>query len=280
MSARRRQRESEISLLARGPGWVVVHKPAGLVTVRAREPDGGLSLLERARASLELPTLQPVHRLDRDTSGCLLLSTDPDTHRALSIAFERREVDKRYLAWVRGVPPREAGEIDLPLERDPRGGGRMRIATSGAARRRGKAAARPAYTRWRRLVCFRSMALLELVPHTGRQHQLRVHLRHVGHPLLVDPLYGSAEPLVLSSFKRGYRRSRRRASEPPLLERTPLHAWKLSFRCPTSNRTVSVRAPLPADLRRLQRTLMRHAAPRPGPSSPRSRAVDAGKRVS
>jgi RluA family pseudouridine synthase len=263
VSARHRDRIDRLEVVARGPGWGVVAKPAGLATAGERSCPGRTPLLEAAARSLGAPDVLVVHRLDRGTSGCLVVATEPGTHRALSLAFQERRVGKTYLALVSGIPAAASGTIDAPLERDPRGRGLMRVVRPGAPRALSAGRPKPSSTAWRRLVRFRGCALLEMRPHTGRQHQLRVHLRHIGHPLAVDPQYGSSAPLLLSSIKRGYRPSRRRP-EAPLLDRTPLHAWKLTFTCPASGARVQARAPLPPDLRRVVRDLMRYAEPRPG----------------
>lgn len=166
---------------------IVIDKPAGLAVDRPR--DGGLSL-DNHLESLMLgfkrwPTA--VHRLDRDTSGCLLLARNPKAHARFQQAFEGGLVVKRYLAVLDGVPAGEAGVVDLPL---------AKISTAAAGwRMRGDPAGKGARTAWRVLRVTDGRALVEFRPETGRTHQLRVHAAEaLGAPVSGDPVYGRAAP--------------------------------------------------------------------------------------
>jgi len=163
-------------------GWLLaVDKPAGLLTVPGRGParrDALIVRLQRRR-----PTARIVHRLDRDTSGLLLVALDAAVHRALSARFARRQVEKRYVAEVEGVVDRDAGRIDLPLRKDLQRRYRHRVDPD-----RGK----PAVTEYRVLARTAFSSRVELRPITGRSHQIRVHLAAIGHPIVGDPLYGHA----------------------------------------------------------------------------------------
>jgi len=157
--------------------------------------------------------------LERDTSGVIVLARDAATHRALSMQFERRETAKRYAALVAGHPPRDAGEIDLPIRKDL-----VNTPLQVVDFVRG----RPSVTRWRVAgrVDAPPRARLELEPVTGRSHQLRVHLLAIGHPILGDDLY--APPPVRA-----------------MAERLCLHAERLSFVHPASGERVEFAAPVP-----------------------------------
>lgn len=225
------------TILAEVPGWLAVDKPPGVTVIPARAEDPERSLrrtLERLRGE----RLWVVHRIDRDTSGVVLFARDAATHRALSLAFEGREVRKRYLAVTRGVPAPPSGTIAVPLHAARKG--KMRPAAPG------EAGARSAVTDYR--VCRRwdtpegPVALVELFPRTGRQHQIRVHLRAIGAPLLVDPLYGRPQPALG-------------------MERLALHAAALAFPDPATGSAVTVEAPLPFDLRALLDRLDRLPSP-------------------
>lgn len=164
---------------------LVIDKPAGLPVDRPR--DGAISL-ENHLASLTFGFRRwpsAVHRLDRDTSGCLLLSRNPKAHARFQQAFEAGAVAKRYLALLDGVPSEESGTIDLPLAKisSVERGWRMTHDPRG----------KPARTAWRVLAIRDGRALVELRPETGRTHQIRVHaLEGIGHPVTGDAIYGRA----------------------------------------------------------------------------------------
>lgn len=174
-------------LLAR-PDLYAVLKPAGLTVVPPRDNPGA----ETLRTRLEAQTgerLLVVHRLDRDTSGVVLLARTPEAHRRLSGLFARGRVEKTYLALCRRADPeaRSSGRVDAPIGRGRRGA--MRVVPEGTRGARGAA------TRYRVLGVRGDLAVVEAHPQTGRTHQVRVHLAHVGLPLAVDPRYGGAPPL-------------------------------------------------------------------------------------
>ncbi|HHS96515.1 MAG TPA: RluA family pseudouridine synthase [Chloroflexi bacterium] len=161
-----------------------------------------------------------VHRLDKDTSGLLLVAKDPETHAALQRQFKHRQVRKTYLALVEGrVYPKE-GIIEAPVGRDQRARKRMAVTRTG----------RPAVTQYRAVEYFRDHTLLQVRPHTGRTHQVRVHLAWLGYPVVGDRVYG-----------------RRRQSLLP--HRHFLHAQELVFTHPVTKEKVTLTAPLPLDLK-------------------------------
>jgi tRNA pseudouridine32 synthase/23S rRNA pseudouridine746 synthase len=174
----------EPRLLWGDPWLLALAKPAGLLSQPGLGPELADSLISRAQR--RWPEALLVHRLDRDTTGLILVARDPETHRRLSAAFAERQVRKTYLARVRGVPRSRGGLIRQPLARissRPPRYGVVPVAAGG----------KPALSRWRRLDrCgdpHGRWSLLLLQPCTGRSHQLRVHLAWLGHPVLGDPLY-------------------------------------------------------------------------------------------
>ncbi len=231
---------------------LVVNKPPGLVVhPAAGHRDGTLVnalLYHRPQVggvgSAERPGI--VHRLDKDTSGLLLVAKTAEAHAALSAQFEGRTVDKRYLALVHGVPKREAGTIDAAVGRHASDRKRMGVRT-----RKG----REALTAYRTLERLGNYALVALTPKTGRTHQLRVHLAHLGHPVLGDPVYGGRREGARRRWAGERRPSRLPVEAPapgprppvPAAERQMLHAWRLAFRHPRTGRPVEVEAPLPPD---------------------------------
>lgn len=190
------------------------------------------------------PRVRVVHRLDKDTSGVLLFAKHAAAQRHLSHQFQNNTIEKQYLALVVGRPAQPEGEIDAPLDRHPTDPTRMTIVKHGG---------RPARTAWKLEQAFRGYALLRVFPQTGKTHQIRVHLKHAGLPLAVDPLYNRPRPgaeaaLMLSDFKRGYRPPGHGHAERPLIARLTLHAHRLTFDAPAGG-TISLEAPLPKDLR-------------------------------
>ena len=178
-----------------------------------------------------------VHRLDRDTSGVLLVARTAPALEALARQFRERSVEKRYLAIVRGRVAKASGTIDQPIGRHPRE--RKRMSVHGQR-------ARTAVTRWQVLERFAAATLVRLAPETGRTHQLRVHLAALGHPVLGDEVYG---------------RGRATRAAPPELacSRQALHAEELRFVHPVSGERVVVRAALPRDLEDVLARLRRDA---------------------
>jgi len=165
---------------------LVLDKPAGLLSVPGRGPDK--QDCAAARAQAQWPDALIVHRLDMATSGLLLMARGAAMQRTLSMAFEARQVDKRYLAVAAGHLATEHGEIDLPLLSDWPNRPRQMVTAGG----------KPSLTRWRVLAREtdaqgRPQTRLELEPVTGRSHQLRVHLQALGHPILGDALYADAD---------------------------------------------------------------------------------------
>jgi tRNA pseudouridine32 synthase/23S rRNA pseudouridine746 synthase len=219
---------------------VVVNKPSGLLSVPGRGLDKQDCVWHRVQT--QFADALVVHRLDQATSGLLVLARGIEAQRRLSRAFANRLVDKRYLAWVQGHPqvlanahsPVPASDltrtlgtstpevgwnaIDLPIMADWPNRPLQIISPEG----------RPCLTYWRplELLAAPDRALLELRPHTGRSHQLRVHLKAIGHPILGDDLYGS--PTAPAS---------------PALQ---LHAWQLTLPHPFDDNTLTWQAPLPA----------------------------------
>ncbi|HVP69390.1 MAG TPA: RluA family pseudouridine synthase [Anaeromyxobacteraceae bacterium] len=214
-----------LSVLHRDEHLAAVDKPAGRIVVPGRgsaEP----TVLEEAEA--ELGDLWVVHRLDRGTSGVLLFARTAEAHRLACQAFERHLVTKRYLALVLGALEGER-RVEVPI--GPGRRGRMRAGPGG----------RPSLTFVRPLARFRARAglpdltLVEAFPASGRTHQVRLHLAHIGHPLAVDPDYGEARPLLLDGGRE-------------VLARTPLHAASLELLHPATGRPLRVEAPLPLDM--------------------------------
>ena len=201
---------------------IVVDKPAG-INVHAGHGQGNEPSLQYI---IEKQLGQPVflvHRLDRDTSGVLLIAKTEAAKKHLQRQFERRSIQKTYLALVRGHLEHRSGIIDLPLARSATN------PLKRAVRGRGKAA----ITEYQSKQRYHGYDLVEVKPRTGRTHQIRVHLAHIGHPIVGDRVYGSTEPKLSRQF---------------------LHASALSF-TDLNNQRTTVSSPLPPDLKQFLKAL-------------------------
>lgn len=166
---------------------IVLDKPSGMLAVPGRGPE--LQDCLSARVQADLPQAAIVHRLDRDTSGLIVMALDADTQRELSRQFAAREIGKVYRAVVFGTPEADEGMVDLPLRKDFDRPPRHMVDFEHG---------RPAQTGWRVVERRGDRALLELQPITGRSHQIRIHLATQGHPILGDPLYAHEEALAMA----------------------------------------------------------------------------------
>ena len=223
-----------LDLLYEDDDFVVVNKPSGMVVHAGAGATRGTlvnALLHRlGQLSDAGDALRPgiVHRLDRGTSGVILVARNDAAHQALADQFRSRTVKKTYLALVHGRLARDEGSIALPIARDPRRRTRM------TARLRG---GRTARTDWHVLLRLDNFTLVAAHPRTGRTHQIRAHFAAIGHPLLGDTLYGApARPRVGRALM-------------PALGRVFLHAARLEFSHPRTGKPVGVRAPLDEALR-------------------------------
>ncbi|HKG03231.1 MAG TPA: RluA family pseudouridine synthase [Conexibacter sp.] len=215
---------------------LVVDKPAGVVVHPARGHHGATlaeALVGRAVGGEDPARAGIVHRLDKDTSGLLVVAKSEAVHRALQEAIRRRELRREYLALVDGCPPARSGTIDAPIGRDRRM--RTRMSTDTDVPR----AARTHFELERALPGY---ALLRVTLETGRTHQIRVHLEAIGHPVAGDPEYGKPGELGLT--------------------RQFLHAARLAFAHPVTDVPVDVSSPLPSDLAAVLAGLTAGAEPR------------------
>jgi 23S rRNA pseudouridine1911/1915/1917 synthase len=229
----------ELARLYEDEEILVVDKPAGLLTVPTHPEAKATEDTVLRRAQDYVRRLRGrsgyagmLHRLDRDTSGALAIALSREAHRIGRELFAAHEFHRWYLALVHGVPSPGEGTIDAPISNEYVSG-RRRIA-------RHDSEGRPAVTHYRVRHVYRQAALLELRLETGRQHQIRLHLQDLGHPLVGERVYGDDG-----------RRAR--------AARQMLHAWRLEFQHPLRRTTVAAEAPVPADMAKLCAVLSRQA---------------------
>lgn len=216
---------------------MAVNKEAGMLTIPDRFRKDIPNLFDTLAVSRE--QLYTVHRLDKFTSGGLLFAKSKEVHKALSESFMERVPEKYYLAIVDGVPRESEGEIDQPLSESMVTRGKMLIHPRG----------KQSKTSYEVLDSYVKFSLLKVKIHTGRLHQIRVHLAHIGHPLMVDHLYGSREAFFLSEIKGRKFHMKKGEEERPLLSRQPLHSHKLIIPHPISGETLNLEFEPPKDIR-------------------------------
>lgn len=231
-------------ILIENDHFIAVNKPAGLLSIPDRE---GKDISLKVLLQEKYGSIFTVHRLDRDTSGIIVFARDEDAHKFLSVAFEERNVAKYYLGIVNGVLPEKQKTIDQPIMEHPGKRGVMVI------NRKGK----PSVTDYEVLEEFGQFSLLQFRIHTGRTHQIRVHMQFMGHPIVCDEVYGDGIPVRISSFKRDYKLSKHEEEERPILGRLGLHAARLEFSDPTGNQ-YKLDAEPPKDMRALLQQLRKH----------------------
>jgi RluA family pseudouridine synthase len=211
---------------------LAIDKPSGLLSVADRYDE----TRPHVRTVLRQPDLLIVHRLDRETSGVMLLARTPEAHSALNGQLDRHGMTKIYRAIVKGQPVDDVFTVDAPLKVSTGHGHRTVVDPHG----------KPSRTDFAVVERFRGYALVEARPHTGRTHQIRVHLARVGLPIVADPLYGDGQRFFLSEIKRKYSSS---DEERPLMGRLALHASSLSFAHPTTGETMTIDSADAKDMR-------------------------------
>ena len=226
--------------------FIALNKPAGVLSIPDREgKDPSLKSLLKEKYG----NIFTVHRLDRDTSGVIVFAKDEATHKYFSKIFEERAVEKIYQGIVQGTPPEQKGSIDLPISEHPSKPGLMTI------HRHGKAS----LTDYEVIETAGPYSLLQFNLHTGRTHQIRVHMQALGHPIACDELYGDGKPILLSSIKRNYKLSKVEEHERPILARLALHSQLLHFQ-DSNGDFHTIEAPLPKDMRALLQQLRKWKA--------------------
>lgn len=214
--------------------FIVLNKPSGMLSIPDRT---------QSQPSLKdfligkLGGIFTVHRLDKDTSGVIVFAKNDTAHKYLSQQFEDRTAQKVYNGLVSGKLAASTGVIDEPIAEHFSKNGTMMINDKG----------KPSVTAYQLLEQFRSFSWMQFQILTGRTHQIRVHMKHLGHPISCDELYGDGKAIMLSSFKKKFNLAKSADEERPLLNRLALHAAQLNFKDLLGNQQ-DYEAPLPKDL--------------------------------
>lgn len=228
------------TLLHEDESMVVVNKAPHALTLPDRfRPDAVENVYHFLKAAYG--EIFVVHRIDKETSGTLCFARNEYAHRHLSMQFERRQVRKFYRVLTQGVPEPPEGSIEAAMMDHPTLKGKMVVNRSG----------KPALSHYKVIEAFRGFAWVEVQPVTGRMHQIRVHMAHIGTPPAVDALYNQERKgLYLSEIKRrGFHLGKWAEEEQPLLARVPLHAERLELTHPQTEQPLTLESPLPKDLR-------------------------------
>ena len=235
---------AEVVTVFENDHFIVLNKPAGVLSIPDRmqsEPSLKDMLLAK------FGSIFTVHRLDRETSGIILFAKDEATHKYFSKQFEERSVEKYYFGLVQGQMPEKTGSMDGAIMEHPVFKGQMVINQKG----------KPSLTDYEVAEELGKYSLVKFQIHTGRTHQIRVHCKNIGHPIVCDPLYGDGKPVLLSAIKKRYKLSRHDEEERPMLNRVALHSYQLKFKDEQGNDHDLV-AEMPKDMRALIQQLKKN----------------------
>ena len=225
----------EEHILLENENLVAINKPSGLLTIPDRE---GKEVSLKQLLKNKYGDIFTVHRLDKDTSGIVVFARNESWHKFLSQQFEARETKKIYNGLVLGSPFERSGEINEPIAEHPVKRGLMTVYKKG----------KESITEYEVLQKFKLFSWLRFRILTGRTHQIRVHMKFMGHPIVCDELYGDGKPVFISQIKSRYKLSKDTEEERPLLNRLALHAAQLSFKG-IKGEDYQLEAPLPKDLK-------------------------------
>jgi 23S rRNA pseudouridine955/2504/2580 synthase/23S rRNA pseudouridine1911/1915/1917 synthase len=214
---------------------VALNKPSGLLSIPDRE---GKEVSLKDMLLEKYGQIFTVHRLDRDTSGLIVFARNEETHKHLSRQFEERQTEKIYVGLVLGSPASQKGSINAPIAENTVRRGVMII------HQRGK----ESLTDYEVVTDFGIYSWMQFRIHTGRTHQIRIHMKDMGHPIVCDGIYGDGKPVLLSSFKSKFKLSKNEEEEKPMLNRLALHAYKLKC-TDTHGKLIELEAPIHKDMR-------------------------------
>ncbi len=234
--------KSKLEIIFENENFVAVNKPSGLLTIPDRHDDTISSLYKTLLH--QYGKIFIVHRLDRDTSGLILFAKDESTHKYLSQLFEKRNVEKYYLGIIQGTLQNKKGIIDEPLMEHPVKKSIMVVHAKG----------KQSITEYEVMEEYGIFSLVKFRIHTGRTHQIRAHMKHLGHPIVCDELYGDPKPILLSDFKKKFKLSQHDEEERPMLNRLGLHSYELIFK-DDNRKEFDIKAELPKDMRALLQQL-------------------------
>lgn len=234
-----------LSIIFENDDFIAINKEPGMLSIPDRHDETQFSLYKIL--SQKYGKIFIVHRLDRDTSGLILFAKNEATHKYLSQLFEQRNIQKKYVGMVRGSMPSKTGDINEPIAEHPVKKGVMTISRKG----------KPSLTNYEVLEDFGIYSLVQFDIQSGRTHQIRLHTKSIGHPIICDEVYGDGKPILLSSFKKKYKLSQIDLEERPIISRLALHSASLRF-TDIHKKEIFIEAPLPKDMKALLQQLRKN----------------------
>ena len=228
-------------LIFENDDFVVLNKPSGLLSIPDRE---GKEISLKKILQEKYNGIFTTHRLDKGTSGLIIFAKNETAHKSLSQQFENRKTEKIYLGLIIGSLIHKKGTIDAPIMEHPVKKSLMVI------NRKGK----ESLTDYEVIDDFGIYSWIQFQIHTGRTHQIRVHMKDIGHPVACDELYGDGKPVFLSAIKHKFKLSKNEETERPMLNRLALHSWQLRFTGP-GEKPYDFEAPVPKDLKAILQQL-------------------------
>ncbi|MEO6219134.1 MAG: RluA family pseudouridine synthase [Ginsengibacter sp.] len=234
-----------VEIIFENNDFVALNKAPGMLTIPDRHDESQLSLYKKLQQ--QYGKIFIVHRLDRDTSGLILFAKKEETHKYLSQLFEQRKIEKIYLGIIYGSLTLKNGSINEPIVEHPFRPGLMSVSKKGKI----------SITDYEVLEDYGIYSLVRYNIHSGRTHQIRVHMKYAGHPIICDPLYGDGKPVLLSSFKKKYKLSLHDEEERPIISRLALHSYRLMF-TDAHGKAHSIEASPPKDMKALLQQLKKN----------------------
>lgn len=220
--------------------FIAINKPAGLFSVPDRF---GNEISLKQLLEQKFSKVFIIHRLDRETSGIILFAKNAETHKIFNELFEHRKIEKYYMGLVLGSLTNAIGEVNIPIVEHPFKKGEMTTNKLGKA----------SLTTYELIKDYKYFSWVRFRIHTGRTHQIRVHSKYIGHPIVCDELYGDGKPILLSQIKPKYKLSKNELDETPILSRVGLHAYQLIF--DWKENKINLVAEPPKDIRALLQQL-------------------------
>ncbi len=230
----------QLDILFENEDFIAINKPSGLLSIPDRM---GQEISLKDLLKQKYGNIYTVHRIDRDTSGIIIFAKNEESHKTLSQLFEGRDMQKFYVGLVYGQMMNSQGTIDAAIMEHPGKATKMLTHVKG----------KPSLTDYEVLSSFRLYSWVQFQIHTGRTHQIRVHMQHIGHSIVCDEIYGDPKPILLSAIKRNFKLAKVADEERPILSRLALHSFQLNFEF--KGQPYNLEAPIPKDLRALLQQL-------------------------